>query len=195
MKILYCLLLAVMLLLGLLQHFDLTNAGSLASLSYDRLALFNHEYWRLLTAHLSHLNFAHAAMNTAALALLIVAFWGDIGGKFDASNIILCILFVDIGLLFLHPELMGYVGFSGVLHGLIAYYLVKTIGYNKFISWTGIAVVALKIVWEQSPWADTSQVASIIGGEVITAAHLYGGVCGLAVGALYQGVQHRNPQP
>jgi rhomboid family GlyGly-CTERM serine protease len=173
-----------MITFGLLDFFNLIDANILNNLRYERLSISSHEYWRLITAHLIHLNLIHTLMNSAALFILIFVFWGDIKGKFDVINFIACIIMIDVGLFFLQPELTNYVGFSGILHGLFAYYFIKTINKFKISSCFGIALLIAKLLWEQSPLADTSMTASYIGGNVATAAHLYGGITGLISGIL-----------
>ena len=61
------------LVLGLLAaSVAVAGAGDLAAtaLRYEREALRHGQWWRLLTAHLVHLGWAHLAMNALALVLL-----------------------------------------------------------------------------------------------------------------------------
>ncbi len=185
MKIVYSVLFLSMLILGLLHHFNLIDSNFFLSLRYERDGIHNHEYWRLLSGHFVHLNLTHGLMNLGALALLIIMFWKDMSYKADISTLLFSIIGIDIGIYFLNPELISYVGFSGVLHGLFLYYFLKTLPQNKKGSIIALSLMITKILWEQSPWGDTSETAKLIGGSVATMAHLYGGICGLIAGLSY----------
>ena len=185
MKAFYCCLFILILVLGLLNHFSLIDSNILLSLRYDRDGIHKHEYWCLLSGHLVHLNLMHTLMNLGALALLIILFWKDMSYRADLSALVFSILGINIGLYFLNPELTYYVGFSGVLHGLFLYYFLKTFPQHNKISIFAISLITAKIVWEQSPWGDTSETAKLIGGNVAIMAHLYGGIFGLIAGLSY----------
>jgi rhomboid family GlyGly-CTERM serine protease len=185
MKIVYLVLCLSMLALGLLNYFNLIDSTLFLNLRYDRDGIHNHEYWRLLSGHFVHLNLTHSLMNLAALSLLMLLFWKDMSYKADISNLIFSIFGINIGLYFLNPELISYVGFSGVLHGLFLYYFLKTLPQNTRVSIIAISFMLAKITWEQTPWSDTSETAKLIGGNVATMAHLYGGICGLIAGLCY----------
>src|SRR5690348_170160 len=47
------------------------------ALRYDRLGLAHGELWRLLTGHLVHLSFEHAALNSLGLVLMWALFARD----------------------------------------------------------------------------------------------------------------------
>ena len=145
---------------------------------YDRAGLAAGELWRLVSGHLVHLNGSHTGMNLASLAVMSWLFGRFFGALEWLSVCLVAALAVDIGLYWGEPQLVWYVGLSGVLHGLWAAGALR--------SWShaagGAAITALlvgKLVWEQ--WqgalpfsAETAQ------GPVVVAAHLYGALGGLA---------------
>ena len=195
MKVFYCCLLILMLILGLLNHFNIMNGEILLNFRFEQVSISNGDYWRLLSGHLVHLNLPHTLMNLGALCLLMIMFWKDMSYPADLTTLICSIIFINIGLYFFHPELTSYAGFSGVLHGLFLFYFLKTLPENKKVSIIALTVISLKLIWEQTPWADISETAKLIGGSVATMAHLYGGIFGLIAGISYLFVQknkHRN---
>ena len=194
MKVLYCCLLISMLLLGLLNHFNIMNDAILLNLRFEQTTISNGDYWRLLSGHIVHLNLPHTLMNIGALSLLMIMFWKDISYPIDLIALIFSTIGINIGLFFFHPELSSYAGFSGVLHGLFLFYFLKTFPENNKASVIAITVIGLKIIWEQTPWADNSETAALIGGSVATMSHLYGGICGLLAGISYLFVQRNKPR-
>src|SRR5215472_8744792 len=55
----------------------LTGEGGRGLLRYDRAALAAGEWWRLITAHLVHLDLRHALLNCLGLALVWALFARD----------------------------------------------------------------------------------------------------------------------
>ncbi|MBD2859594.1 rhombosortase [Spongiibacter sp. KMU-158] len=134
----------------------------------------NGEYWRWLSGHFIHNNSAHLAMNSAALILL---FWlghrlAQIGQLlFSLLPLsLLSSLILTLG----YPQLHWYVGLSDALHGLT---VLIAIGLVRSGDQTGSALligVLGKVLWEQSHWYNSENVAELIGVRVATEAHLAG---------------------
>ncbi len=152
-------------------------------LRYDHTAVMQGELWRLLTAHLVHLSWSHALMNTAGLALIAVLFMRELplrawllGGVLGALGVSLC-------LLWLNPQIAWYVGLSGVLHAWLVMGAIADIRSSGRLGWVVISVVIAKLVWEQwiGPLPGSSFTA---GGPVIVDAHLYGTVAGMVGGLI-----------
>ena len=94
--------------------------GLFDAVRYDRGAVASGEAWRLVTAHLVHLNAGHAALNAAGLAIVAWIFSETLVARRQAAALAVAATFVDIGLFFVHPEITSYAGLSGALHGLFA---------------------------------------------------------------------------
>jgi hypothetical protein len=92
----------------------------------------------------------------------------------------LSIAAIDVGFVFYEPQLDWYVGYSGVLHGILA---AGAIAWWK----RGPAAMALalsavligKLAWEQ--WQGA---LPFTPGPVVTASHLYGAAGGVLAGLL-----------
>lgn len=86
---------------------------------FDREAIAQGEWWRLLTGHWVHSDSGHALWNIAALLLAGTVFEPRLGRR-----MLLALLLATVGvngwLWWGEPELSRYCGLSGILNGLIA---------------------------------------------------------------------------
>jgi rhomboid family GlyGly-CTERM serine protease len=149
-------------------------------LRYDREGIQEGQFWRLATAHVTHLGVSHGIMNLLALAVLA----GLFGDLFTARRWLLgcavSALAIDIGLWWLEPQVRWYVGLSGVLHGLIVLGAVAMWLNDERLGLGLLLGVVAKLGWEQAmgPLPFTESAA---GGPVLVASHLYGAGGGLLV--------------
>ena len=151
------------------------------ALPYDRAAILaGGEYWRLVTAHLFHHDLTHLAWNLAGLALVAWLFASEFDLRGWIAILIASTVAVDLGFLVLEPQLEWYVGFSGVLHGLMAAGLCAWL-WRKPDALTALVAVlfALKLGWEHLMGA-LPFTASTLAIAVIHEAHTYGAVGGAA---------------
>jgi rhomboid family GlyGly-CTERM serine protease len=99
---------------------------------------------------------------------------------------------IDAGFLLLEPELEWYVGFSGVLHGLMAAGLVAWLRSTRDpVTWFVTVLFAAKLAWEHYAGA-LPFTAGSLSLPVVHEAHTYGAVGGLAA-ALWLVRQARRP--
>lgn len=157
----------------LAQAFDLVSI-----FAWSREEIFDWQLWRMLTGHLVHTNFWHMAMNLAALWLICFIFRQSFQLKafvivfFDVCFVISCVLFWS--------DFHQYVGLSGVLHGLFAFYSLQEIIEGRKSSWLLFIGLWLKIGYEQIYGAN-ALTEGLIEAQVATNAHLAGAI----TGALY----------
>ena len=161
-------------------------------LRYDRVWVAQGESWRFVSAHLVHLGWTHLLLN--ALGLLLV--WYLVGGNLNArrwlATTLVIIVCIDAGFWWLNPELLWYVGLSGLLHGmLVAGLLVKLPAISAETTVLGVLLI-LKLGWEQlgGPLPGSEMTS---GGTVVVDSHLYGALGG-AVGAFLTIIRVR-PRP
>jgi rhomboid family GlyGly-CTERM serine protease len=160
---------------------QLLGAPAWETLPYDRAAILaGGEYARLVTAHFFHYDLAHLAWNLVGLALVAALF----AREFDLRGWIIILVAstvaVDLGFLVFEPQLAWYVGFSGVLHGLMAAGLCAWLWRTPDAITALVAVLfALKLGWEHlmGPLPFT---ASTLAVPVIHQAHTYGAIGGTA---------------
>ncbi len=149
---------------------------------YERAALETGQAWRLLTAHLVHLNWGHVGLNVVALVLIALLF-EDLLSPLDwLAATVLAALAIDLGLYVWNNDVQWYVGLSGVLHGYVVLGAAALAGERRGIGVTLALGVAGKLVWEQfaGPLPFTEAQA---GGPVVVAAHLYGAAAGALLAA------------
>ena len=83
---------------------------------------------------------------------------------------------IDAGLWWLEPQLQWYVGLSGLLHGAWAAGALRQALRPGRLGWVMVALLALKLLLEQRSGASLL----VTGLPVVTVAHLYGALGGLA---------------
>ena len=157
-------------------------------LRYDRGAIAAGGWWRLLTAHIVHLDAHHLILNELGLVLM----WSLFAGDYDAVEwcviVLAGALAISSGLWWLSPHVAWYVGASGILHSVMGAGAAKHLAAREFDRWILAGALIAKLAYEQ------------FGGHepplVVVDAHLYGAVCGFAVGAALCGriaiIRHRS---
>ena len=152
-------------------------------LRYDRAAIADSEWWRLISGHFVHLGAQHWLLNAAGLVLV----WLLVGHQYDALrwSLVLDIVLVVIGLgfWFLDTNLSWYVGFSGILHGMLIAGALPALRIVPVESTIICLAVTGKLIYEQVAGPLPGSEASA-GGAVVVNAHLYGAVGGLLAAAL-----------
>jgi len=146
------------------------------ALRYEREAVLSGEIWRLLTGHLVHFDLRHLALNLVGAALMVVLFAAGYSMAQWLWILAASVIAIDIGFLWLEPQLIWYVGVSGVLHGVLAAGAVAW--WRTESTWMAAALTAIvvsKLGWEQ--WQGGLHLSGDL--PVVVAAHLYGAIGGL----------------
>jgi len=157
--------------------YTLQAAGLAHEFQFDRVLVDQGHYWLLLTGHFVHLNWMHWALNMAGLVIVAV-FFSQYGNLLDWLFVLLfSAVFTGLGLYWFHPELIWYVGLSGVLHGLFIYGAVREIRFYPFSGYVLVLLLAGKLFWETMNGALPGS-EEVTGGRVVVEAHLYGAIAG-----------------
>lgn len=152
-------------------------------LKYDRPAIQDGEYWRLLTGHFVHLGNSHLLLNLAGLVLS----WLLVGRNYATSRwlvvLLLSVAAISAGFWFLDKNLLWYVGLSGVLHGLMLAGAIQGLKSLPGESAVICVLVISKLVYEQlvGPLPGSE---SASGGDVVVNAHLFGAIGGVLAAGL-----------
>jgi rhomboid family GlyGly-CTERM serine protease len=166
-------LLLILVLLGAVLGLG-DNVSAL--LRYDRSAIAAGGWWRLLTAHIVHLDVHHLILNALGLVLMWSLFAQDYDPVEWCAIVMAGALAISSGLWWLSPRVGWYVGASGVLHSMMAAGAAKHFAERAWDRWILFVGLCVKLAWEQ--W----------GGHaaplVVVDAHLYGAAAGFALGAL-----------
>lgn len=160
-----------------------------SSLEWQPDVAHSGEWWRLVTGHLAHLNGWHLVLNLAGLAVVLALYPRFLPLLTLSIALIWLALFISLGLLVLLPELTGYRGFSGCLHGLAAILAIRGFREDRVWSASILVLLAGKLVME-SAGLGLADTASFIGGPVVWQAH----ALGFAAGIVFAGLSLLTPR-
>lgn len=144
-------------------------------LRYDRSAIAAGGWWRLLTAHIVHLDVHHLILNELGLVLMWSLFADDYDPVEWCAIVLAGALAISCGLWWLSPRVSWYVGASGVLHSVMAAGAAKHLVERNWDRWILIVGLGAKLAWEQ--WGRAP------APLIVVDAHLYGACCGFLLGA------------
>ncbi|WP_038172861.1 rhombosortase [Vibrio pacinii] len=149
--------------------------------NWQRYLILDGQWWRILTGNFTHTNFPHLAMNLGGLWMIGLIF------KPSDKALLFCLLVTSaaIGVLNFLSSMNSYVGLSGTLHGLFAYFALQEALNGRKSSWLLVIGVCAKITWELTMGASQSTQV-LINAQVAVDAHLYGALSGIVLAmALY----------
>jgi|SRR5579862_5901415 len=150
-----------------------------ALLRYERAGLAAGQWWRLLTAHLVHLDLHHALLNAAGLALMWALFERDYSPRQWLGIVLGSIAAIDAGLWLRDSTVLWYVGSSGTLHAIMAAGTLAHLRQGERDGWLLAAILLVKLSYEQ--WVGALPLSG--SDPVVVDAHLYGVLGGGAVAA------------
>lgn len=157
---------------------ELTGEWGRAALRYERHAVAAGEWWRLITAHLVHLDLEHAVLNSLGLVLMWSLFARDFSPRQWLAIVAATFAVIDAGLWFRDPQIDWYVGASGALHGVMAAGTYAHVRRGDLDGWILAIFIVVKLIYEQwhgqLPFNES-------GVPVVVNAHLYGALGGLAL--------------
>jgi rhomboid family GlyGly-CTERM serine protease len=170
----------------------LLQASGLAPALEYRRALLATEPWRLLTGHMVHANWRHAAGNALAWLALARLLAPELAPARQALLLASGALGTGLLLWLAAPEVEWYRGLSGSLHGLAASAAVLWLarpgrdGRRSGRTWPALVLVAVwvKVAAEQLAAAPLAY-ENWLGVTVITRAHLFGAATGTLCGAAW----------
>ncbi|RUO36416.1 rhombosortase [Aliidiomarina sanyensis] len=148
---------------GLHPYLVLTEDGLLA------------QAWRLLTTHLVHLNTYHLVTNILGLFLAAVVLRKYVFGRTMLNVMVFAGLFAAL-LPLAFSEQPVFVGFSGILHGLVAYAGIVMVKQGQKVGFAVLALLIAKLVLDMAG-ADT--VDPWLNAQVAYLAHLGGALGGV----------------
>jgi rhomboid family GlyGly-CTERM serine protease len=150
------------------------------ALRYDRTGLAAGQWWRLLSAHIVHLDFDHAALNSLGLVLMWALFARDYRPGQWLAIVLGSVAAIDAGLWLRDSTIAWYVGSSGALHGVMAAGTLAHLRRRDLDGWILAAFIVLKLAYEQSagalPFTDSH-------AGVVVDAHLFGTIGGVGIAA------------
>lgn len=174
---------ALVIVSGLLEA---GGASVNEALRYDRAAVADGQWWRLLTANLVHLSAWHWLLNASSLVLLVLL----CPERPRPVEGLVRVLLIGVGItVWLHvfvAGVVGYVGLSGLVYGLFVLGFGRQIAAGDRFAIVCLGFVVIRIAWECRYGVPDAEVR-LIGGQVIAESHLAGAAAatlyGLATGA------------
>ncbi|MDH5377459.1 MAG: rhombosortase [Gammaproteobacteria bacterium] len=147
-------------------------------LRYDRLAIGEHEYWRLISSHFVHLSWMHLLMNLLGLMLVFFFFFSVYTVRAWIGLLLFSSLLTGLLILIFNAEIRWYVGLSGTLHGLFIAGALGNLRVRRLESIALLVLLTIKLAWEQlmGPLPGSEETA---GGPVLVDAHFFGAISGL----------------
>jgi|SRR5579862_1552777 len=171
---------ALLATLLLLLALGATGQTGREMLRYERGALANFQWWRLVSAHLVHLSWEHLLLNCAGLVLLWALFAREYSPRRWLWIITASVVVIDAGLWFFRPGVDWYLGASGVLHGVLAAGAFALYRRGEAMGAVLLLLLMVKLVYEQQagsslfagdlPLVPDAHVLGVLGG--LTAAFL-----------------------
>ncbi|WP_243410950.1 rhombosortase [Pusillimonas noertemannii] len=162
------------------------------ALRFSRQAIEHGEWWRLFCAHFVHLGWAHAALNALGV-LLCCALAPQLFNRHVWLKTAGLALGVGALLWWCSPEVSAYVGLSGVLYGLFVLGLLPQAWRGDRLAALALLATAGWMLWQWGVGPSTAE-QTMIGGRIISIAHVYGfglGFAGALVTTLSQQEKHQ----
>jgi rhomboid family GlyGly-CTERM serine protease len=147
------------------------------AMSYQRAALSDGQWWRLLSAHFVHLDLEHAVLNSLGVVLMWALFARDYPPLGWLAIYLVSCLVVSAGLWFFSPGIEWYVGASGALHGVMTAGTLAHLRRGDLDGWILAIFIVVKLGYEQFagalPFAGSP--------DTVVNAHLYGALGGVVL--------------
>ena len=174
--------LALAMLLLVLECFG--DAGR-QLLRYDREAIAAGEWWRLVSGNFVHLGWYHWMLNEIGILVLVLLCPERLAPAVWLRRLLLIGLGMTMCLFWLVPEMVWYVGLSGVMHGLFLLGLARQALQRDWIALACLAYLFGKLAWEMVMGVPVSDEVAI-GGKVALESHLYGALSALVYGLVFR---------
>lgn len=167
------------------------GAGDL--LCYQRQAMADGEWWRAFSGHFVHLNLAHALLNSTGALLMAVVLRDEVRAADWWRISLLAPLVISLGLWWKQPALVSYVGYSGVLHALLYFGVLRLVPKAPGLALVVLALLVARQAWEQTGAYNPDYLRGLIHGRVMPDAHLFGALTGTAMAlvSLWYGRLHK----
>ena len=157
---------------------------------YQRYLIEAGDIWRLWTGNFVHTNFWHLTLNLAGIWLLVFITPSNDSKLVQLLQIAWLATCVGLGIWFMSPAVIWYVGFSGILYGLFMLGGIRLLFQRDWLM-AGFILLGIcgKTLWDWQQ-GGLSPTSALIEAPVLYAAHLYGMSGSLLLGILNLFQQH-----
>lgn len=150
---------------------------------WDRSDILVGQWWRIVTGNLTHTNAVHLAMNLAGLVGLVFILRPYYASR-SLIPMIGMMMAVIGGVMFFAP-FDRYAGFSGVLHGLFVWGILRDIQHKVPLGWLLLTIVLAKLGYDAYSGGDAIT-AHLIGASVAYQAHWAGALVGVVFALIWK---------
>lgn len=184
--------LLIIVLSGLLL---LAGPAATRDLAFDRASINAGQWWRLCTGNWVHLGFWHWFLNALSLLLWL----GVCPQRLRLSDWLLRLLVIgtgmSLGLYFLQPHLLRYVGLSGFIYGVFLLDLGNdALRRHERFAWFCLVFLVARVGYEVWTGAPAYEVR-LIGGQVASMSHIWGMVTAAIYGMVAYAVERVRGTP
>lgn len=148
-------------------------------LRYARKGIEAGEWWLYMTGNLVHLGWGHLILNVAGLMMVWWFFVRDLQLWEWLVVFVVSALFVTVGIYHFNPNIIWYVGLSGLLHGLFIAGGLRLLSTERNFALILTGAIVIKLAYEQV-YGSLPGTSEMSGGPVVVDAHLYGAIGGAA---------------
>ena len=141
------------------------------------------QIWRLITGHLTHLDWEHYFLNMAAITLSLVVFHNDIKPSHWIGSFLFISIFSSLCMVFGFSEYDRYVGFSDVIHGWILLGAASIAHKEPKLTAAIFVLFWLKIIEENMDFHFFTSFA--VTGNVAYESHIYGAIGGVLFSLIF----------
>ncbi len=151
---------------------------------FNRTAINQGEFWRIVTSQWVHFGFNHSLMNGLCFAIVQFRLLKDLPLRRWLITQLVVQLGVGCGLYFTLGDGEIYRGYSGAFCGLLAFGLLWNLSRDTWFLAVVYAGLLLKIAVEQTPGYNLDYLKNVMDFSVAVDAHLFG----VITGSLWAGV-------
>ena len=177
---------------GLAVSFVLTEilfGHDRARLALETHAVMEGQVYRLITGHFAHISRHHTILSIASVLLVGVLLFPVLRPSRLLATIAASLCAISFGWMILQPGGITYVGFSGIVHGLLgAGALLFLRDGPKWLGWALFAGLAVKLGFE-SLQGPVPGVGEAIAGRVSTLSHALGALGGIFIAPWHPGAK------
>lgn len=148
------------------------------ALRYERALVAQGEWWRLFTGNFVHSGWMHVGLDMAGLVLLWLLTGRQLSSWRWLAVTVAGAWAVGLGLWWAWPNVVWYVGISGVAHSYWAAGALLLIAARQWEGWPLLLLLVGKLTWERvtGPLPSSTE---LMNEPVLTVAHLLGAIAGV----------------
>lgn len=152
------------------------------ALRYTRTGVAAGQWWRLFTASFVHTGWTHVSLDLAGVVLIWIISGREQYGWRWLLTTVAGGWAVGLGVWWAWPNVVWYLGISGVLHTYWAVGALLLIAARNWLGFPMLLLLAGKLAWEQASGGGLPTSTEILHEQVFVTSHLIGAIAGAVIG-------------